>query len=133
VIPGATTATIAPTECWVLGADSRDRAPGDAVRARSAGAAATIAVTLTGYVADGDGGCRVVERLGGRVLVPDRATARAPSLPSNAIATGCADFVLPLDRLATALVALARRPRRARSTDRWAAALGAPGPLRRVG
>jgi two-component system, chemotaxis family, protein-glutamate methylesterase/glutaminase len=110
VIPGATTATIEPTECWVLTDESHDRRPGDAVLASSAGTAATIAVILTGYLADGAEGCRVVKRLGGRVLVQDPATARAPSMPSNAIATGCADFVLPLERLSTALVALAVAP-----------------------
>jgi two-component system chemotaxis response regulator CheB len=110
VILGATTATIAPTEHWVLSAESCDRRPGDAVLASSAGAAATIAVILTGYLADGAEGCRVVKRLGGRVLVQDPATARAPSMPSNAIATGCADFVLPLARLSTAPVALAVAP-----------------------
>jgi two-component system chemotaxis response regulator CheB len=31
-------------------------------------------------------------------------------MPSNAVATGCADFVLPLERLSTALVTLAVAP-----------------------
>jgi two-component system chemotaxis response regulator CheB len=31
-------------------------------------------------------------------------------MPSNTIATGCVDFVLPLDRVAAALVALTMAP-----------------------
>jgi two-component system, chemotaxis family, protein-glutamate methylesterase/glutaminase len=130
VIAGATTATIASTGCWVLADERRYRRPGDAVRARSAGAAAAIAVILTGYVA-APRGAGVVTRRGGRVVVPDQATARAehaiechrPAAPFRAGARR------PLDRAGGA----GRRPRRRRSTDRWAAALGAPGPVRHSG
>jgi two-component system chemotaxis response regulator CheB len=31
-------------------------------------------------------------------------------MPANAIATGCADFVLPVERIASALVALTTGP-----------------------
>ena len=41
-------------------------------------------------------------------LDPD--TARAASMPASAIATGCVDFVLPLDRIAPALTALTMAP-----------------------
>ena len=69
-----------------------------------------IAVVLTGMLHDGTLGVRAVTRHGGRVLVQDPATARAASMPASAIATGCVDFVLPLDRIATALTALTMAP-----------------------
>jgi two-component system chemotaxis response regulator CheB len=59
---------------------------------------------------DGARGVRLVKRHGGRVLAQDPATARAGSMPSSAIATGCVDFVLPPHRLAAALVALTMAP-----------------------
>jgi two-component system chemotaxis response regulator CheB len=52
----------------------------------------------------------LVKRHGGRVLAQDPATARAASMPSSAIATGCVDFVLPPHRLAAALTALTMAP-----------------------
>ena len=69
-----------------------------------------IAVVLTGMLHDGAAGVRAVKRHGGRVLVQDPATARAGSMPASAIATGCVDFVLPLDRMAAALTALVMAP-----------------------
>jgi two-component system chemotaxis response regulator CheB len=69
-----------------------------------------IAVVLTGMLRDGALGVRAVKRHGGRVLVQDPATARAASMPASAIATGCVDFVLPLERISTALTALAMAP-----------------------
>lgn len=70
----------------------------------------TIAVVLTGMLHDGTAGVRAVKRRGGRVLVEDPDTARADSMPASALATGCVDFVLPLDRIATALTALTMAP-----------------------
>jgi two-component system chemotaxis response regulator CheB len=67
-------------------------------------------VILTGRLADGANGCRAVKRNGGRVLVQDPATAEASSMPAHAIATGCVDFVLPPDRLASAVLALTTAP-----------------------
>jgi two-component system chemotaxis response regulator CheB len=69
-----------------------------------------IAVVLTGMLHDGSAGVRAVKRYGGRVLVQDPDTARAGSMPASAIATGCVDFVLPLDRIAAALTALTMAP-----------------------
>jgi two-component system chemotaxis response regulator CheB len=110
VIPAQTVATIDESGRWALTDDTAATRPGDALLASSARAMQTIAVILTGSLADGAEGCRAVKRAGGRVLVQDPATARASGMPANAIATGCADFVLPLDRLASALLALTTAP-----------------------
>jgi two-component system chemotaxis response regulator CheB len=69
-----------------------------------------IAVVLSGMRRDGAEGVQAVRRHGGRVLAQDPATAAAPEMPAAAIATGCVDFVLPPERIASALVALAMAP-----------------------
>lgn len=85
---------------------------GDALLASAAEVAGprAIGVVLTGTLHDGSEGVRAIKRRGGRVLVEDPATARAAGMPSNAIATGCVDFVLPARRIAAALVALTMAP-----------------------
>lgn len=80
---------------------------------RSAAALAgrrAVGVVLTGRLSDGTEGVRAVKRSGGRVLVQDPSGARAAEMPSSAIATGCVDHVLPLDKIAAALVALVMAP-----------------------
>jgi len=110
VVPGSTAATIDAEGLWRLQRASPDLGAGDALLMSSAEVGRTIAVILTGYQADGSRGCRAVKTRGGRVLVQDPTGARAPSMPANAIATGCADFVLPLHRIPTALLALTTAP-----------------------
>ena len=78
--------------------------------AATAGPGAVIGVVLTGMLHDGAAGARAVKRRGGSVLAQDPATARAPSMPSSAIATGCVDYVLPPEGIAAALTALTRAP-----------------------
>lgn len=110
VVPAETAATIDDAGRWVIDENAGCRQAGDALLISSAQTTATVAVILTGSLSDGAEGCRAVKRGGGRVLAQDPATARASSMPANAIATGCADFVLPLDRLAPALLALTTAP-----------------------
>lgn len=110
VIPGAVNATIDCAGRWLLAQATDGVRPGDALLASSAAEVPTIGVILTGYQSDGSEGARAVKRGGGRVLVQDPRTARASGMPSNAMATGCADFVLPLHRLAAAIVALTVAP-----------------------
>jgi two-component system chemotaxis response regulator CheB len=69
-----------------------------------------IGVVLSGMRRDGAQGVQAVRRHGGRVLAQDPATAAAPEMPAAAIATGCVDFVLPPERIASALVALTMAP-----------------------
>jgi two-component system chemotaxis response regulator CheB len=110
VVPAHTAASIGDAGEWMLADTDSRSGPGDALLTSSARQTPTVAVVLTGSLSDGSEGCRAVKRGGGRVLVQDPATARAPSMPANAIATGCADFVLPVERIASALVALTTAP-----------------------
>lgn len=69
-----------------------------------------LGVVLTGRLDDGADGVRAVKRGGGRVLVQDPRSARAGGMPTAAIATGCVDLVLPLDLVASGLVAMVMAP-----------------------
>jgi two-component system, chemotaxis family, protein-glutamate methylesterase/glutaminase len=111
VIPSGWSATLDPDRTFALTEIEPSRA-GDILLAGLAPVLgpAAIAVVLSGRLSDGARGVRAIKRHGGRVLVQDPATARADGMPSHAIATGCVDFVLPLDRIAQALVTLAMAP-----------------------
>jgi two-component system CheB/CheR fusion protein len=67
-----------------------------------------FAVILTGAGADGAVGVRAVKESGGVILVQDPSEAEYPSMPRSAIATGVADFVLPVRELALRLAELIR-------------------------
>jgi len=69
-----------------------------------------LAVILTGAGRDGAVGALSVKRHGGTVLAQDPDSAHCDSMPQAVIRTGCVDFVLPLDRMAGALVTLAMIP-----------------------
>jgi two-component system chemotaxis response regulator CheB len=55
-----------------------------------------IALVLTGGDGDGAAGVSVVKERGGIVIAQDEASARDPSMPNAAVATGDVDYVLPL-------------------------------------
>src|SRR5439155_26086943 len=57
---------------------------------------------------------KAVKEAGGIILVQDPNEAEYPSMPRSAIATGTADFVMPIGELASCLVELIRNKR---STD----------------
>lgn len=65
-----------------------------------------IAVVLTGTGGDGNMGVRAVKQMGGTVIAQDEETAQFFGMPGAAIATGCVDFVLPLDEISPALITL---------------------------
>jgi two-component system, chemotaxis family, CheB/CheR fusion protein len=65
-----------------------------------------FAIILTGAGSDGAIGVRAVKEAGGIILVQDPDEAEYPSMPRSAIATGVADFVLPVHELVARLVEL---------------------------
>ena len=67
-----------------------------------------VAVVLTGSGSDGAVGVKAVKEAGGVILVQDPRQASYNSMPSSAIATGVADFVLPIQELAARLVEVLR-------------------------
>jgi two-component system CheB/CheR fusion protein len=77
------------------------------------------AVVLSGAGSDGAIGVRAVKEAGGIVLVQDPNEAEYASMPRSAIATGAADFVLPVRDLARRLADLVEIKR----------AKAAPGPV----
>jgi two-component system chemotaxis response regulator CheB len=71
--------------------------------AREVGARA-VGVVLTGMGADGAKGLLNLRRRGARTLVQDEATSVVFGMPKEAIALGAAETVLPLERIAAAIV-----------------------------
>jgi two-component system, chemotaxis family, CheB/CheR fusion protein len=67
-----------------------------------------FAVVLSGAGSDGAIGVRAVKEAGGIILVQDPQEAEYSSMPRSAIASGVADFVLPVRDLAARLVELIR-------------------------
>lgn len=67
-----------------------------------------FAVILSGAGSDGAIGVRAVKEAGGIILVQDPNEAEYASMPRSAIASGPADFVLPVRELAARLVDLIR-------------------------
>jgi two-component system chemotaxis response regulator CheB len=69
--------------------------------------ARVIGVILTGANADGADGLKRLKRRGAVTVVQDPETAEKRAMPDAAIATGAADHVVPLERVAPLLVELA--------------------------
>jgi two-component system CheB/CheR fusion protein len=64
-----------------------------------------IAVVLTGTGRDGSKGVAAVKQHGGYIIAQDPADAEFDGMPRSAIETGCVDQVLPISRVAEALMA----------------------------
>jgi two-component system CheB/CheR fusion protein len=69
-----------------------------------------IGVILSGTASDGVKGMKDIKEAGGITFAQDEATAKYTGMPQSAVAAGCADFVLPPDRIAQELARLARHP-----------------------
>ena len=63
-----------------------------------------LAVVLTGTGSDGSQGVVAVKKMGGTVIAQDEASSEFFGMPSAALRTGCVDFILALDEIASALV-----------------------------
>lgn len=66
-----------------------------------------VGVVLTGASADGADGLRRINERGGIAVVEDPATAECPTMPSAALSATPEASVLPIDRIAGYLTALA--------------------------
>jgi two-component system, chemotaxis family, CheB/CheR fusion protein len=69
-----------------------------------------IGVVLSGGDTDGALGIQAIKHGGGITFAQEPASARFPSMPRNAIATGCVDFVLRPNEIAQELTRLSRHP-----------------------
>jgi two-component system chemotaxis response regulator CheB len=65
-----------------------------------------IAVVLTGTGSDGTLGVQAIKKTGGTVIAQDEESSEFFGMPSAVIGSGCADYVLPLDAIATRLLDL---------------------------
>ena len=63
-----------------------------------------ICIILSGTGSHGTLGLAAVKAAGGMAMVQDPRTADYPSMPESAIATGLADYVLPVEQMPEALV-----------------------------
>jgi two-component system chemotaxis response regulator CheB len=72
--------------------------------------ARALGVILSGLLNDGAAGTQALKQMGGRVIAQDQATSKAFDMPEAAIVTGCVDFVLPLSKIAAALITLVMVP-----------------------
>lgn len=73
------------------------------------GARAVCAI-LSGTGADGSAGVKAVKAKGGLVIVEEPEGAAFDGMPRNAIATGVADFILPVEKIPGALKQYAKGP-----------------------
>lgn len=75
-----------------------------------------ISVILSGAASDGTLGCEVIKAEGGITFAQDES-AKYDSMPRNATAAGCIDFVLSPEEIANELARIARRPYVRSNTD----------------
>jgi two-component system chemotaxis response regulator CheB len=67
-----------------------------------------IAVIVSGYDGDGAAALRGIKEAGGITIAQKLDTALQPDMPESAIDTGCIDFVLAPERIATEIARIAR-------------------------
>ena len=69
-----------------------------------------IGVILSGTGSDGSAGVQAIKAAGGVTFAQDAATAKFASMPQAAASTGCVDFVLPPEGIASELGRIGRHP-----------------------
>ena len=67
-----------------------------------------IGIVLSGTGTDGTLGLREVKAAGGMTMVQDPETAQHDGMPRSAIASGCADYIVPAEQMADALIGYTR-------------------------
>ncbi|MBA3704443.1 MAG: chemotaxis protein CheB, partial [Bacteroidetes bacterium] len=65
-----------------------------------------VGIVLSGYYSDGTEGCKHIKAKGGKTFAQDMS-AEVGYMPLNAQASGCVDFVLPLNEIPNKLKRLA--------------------------
>jgi two-component system CheB/CheR fusion protein len=73
-----------------------------------------VGVVLSGEGSDGALGIRAIQRAGGATFAQYPGSARFPSMPINAIETGCVDFVLRPNQIAHELARLGSQAQHAK-------------------
>ncbi|MGD0128854.1 MAG: chemotaxis protein CheB [Terriglobia bacterium] len=69
-----------------------------------------VGVILSGTASDGTLGLRAIKAEGGITFAQDEKTAKYDSMPRNAIAAGCVDFILSPEGIAKELARIGRHP-----------------------
>jgi len=67
-----------------------------------------IGIILSGTGTDGTLGLKEIKASGGMTMAQDPATSQHDGMPRSAIASGCADYVLPAEEMAQAMLAYVR-------------------------
>ncbi|MBC7557594.1 MAG: chemotaxis protein CheB [Chryseobacterium sp.] len=65
-----------------------------------------IGIVLSGYDGDGSEGCKHIKAHGGKIFAQD-ISAEIDQMPLSAQASGCVDFILPLNKIPEKLKSLA--------------------------
>ena len=65
-----------------------------------------IGIILSGYNGDGSEGCKIIKAHGGKIFAQDMS-AEIDHMPLSAQASGCVDFILPLEKIPAKLKSLA--------------------------
>jgi two-component system CheB/CheR fusion protein len=68
----------------------------------------SVGIVLTGFDADGSIGLKQIKAEGGMVMVQEPSSAEYDGMPRNAVATGLADFVLPVEQMGSTLIEYVR-------------------------
>jgi two-component system chemotaxis response regulator CheB len=79
--------------------------------------ASAYAAVLTGMGSDGRGGSQVLREAGAEILAQDEASSVVWGMPGAVVGAGLADEILPLNRIAAAILQRIRIGRTARPAE----------------